>query len=257
MDHVEDAPGCAHHVHIPGGRLGSEPTLVCSCPAGLIHMHDCPVMLGLECCHLRPAADPTEVAPADYERLHAALMDVFLSRSYVHRIRGLAPAGDDWQRRRDLLGAEYADQAPGDADEPLAPDEIQHYEEERDRLISLRKKREERERERQERSREERARERARMGIKTVVEKAVDAVAATGNVASSVVDDMKLEGEPGTKKKKRRRRRRKGKGGGGPAAGGQPRRESPKGDGGGRPKGAPKRRRRRRRRRKPGEGSSS
>jgi hypothetical protein len=184
-------------------------------------------------------------------------MDVFLSRSYVHRIRGLSPEGDDWQRRRDLLDAEYADKE-GAADAPLAPDEIARYEEERDRLISLRKKREEREREREERSREERARERARMGIKTVVEKAVDAVAATGNVASSVVDDMKLEGGDG-KKKRRRRRRRTGKGGEQAGAGGE-RRGAPKGErGGGKPDGAPtrKRRRRRRKKRKPGEGSSS
>jgi hypothetical protein len=200
-------------------------------------MHDCPVTLGLECVHLRPLeGDPQVVSVQEEEEVRGRLMGSYLSRAYFHRVRSLAPPGDPWNRRREELYAFYATVELGES--RAEPDEDERYKKERDRLLAQRRKREEAEREREERTREERARDRARLGIKTVVERAQEAVASQGNVASSIVDDVELPA--GKKKRRRRRRRRPAK----DAAAGTPAPPPPAAP----PEGAPKRRRRRRRR---------
>jgi len=263
-----DRPGCLHHVHVTVSRGEPEPSLVCSCAAGLIHMHDCPVLLVLPCIHFRESEEPEQTLDMrSFDKLHSELMEDFLSRTYVHRIRGLATGADSWDRHRDDLLHRYAAEWEEEASDEVTPEDEERYEAERDRLIERRRKREEERREREQKTREERARERAKMGIKTVVEKARDSVAVRGNVSESIVDDLKLpEGEGGARPKRRRRRRRKGPAGDkGRAPQGQPR--SDRGSGqpagsageggssgaGGEGAGKPKRRRRRRRRKPPGD----
>lgn len=233
-----------HHVHTAARRGDPEPTLVCRCPGGLIHMHDCPVMNGRECRHFEPGAgEPVDLAR--YDEIHGELMEDFLSRPYAHRIRILSVDEDAWTRRRRALEEHYAAEAEETlAEEDLTPDQAERYEKEKERLIEQRKRREEARAEREAKTREEKARERAKMGIKTVVERAQESVAARGNVSDSIVDEMPAP-QGGKKKKRRRRRRRKDEKGEGSA---------PKSG-----EGAPKRRRKRRRRRRkpPGDGGQS
>ncbi|MHC4578403.1 MAG: hypothetical protein ACYTED_13480, partial [Planctomycetota bacterium] len=219
MEPVGEAPRCANQVYVRVEGTTPEPTRLCSCAAGFIHMDDCPVAMGLECLHFRRLeGEPPAVSPVEEEELGARLSRDFLSRPYFHRVRSLAPAGAPWQRRREELYAFYAT-VELEADESAPPDEEDdRYERERHRLIALRKKREEARKEREERTREERARERARLGIKTVVEKAQEAVASQGNIASSVVDDLELPAQG----RRKRRRRRRGKRGPSAAAGPAP-----------------------------------
>jgi len=247
MGRLDDTPGCVNQIHLGGEGRRPEPTQICSCAAGLIHMHDCPVTLGLECAHFRHReGEPEAVSYPDYEQLHERLMQEFLSRSYFHRIRVLSPEGDPWQRRREHLVDEYRSE-PEDAEEP-AEEEEKDYERERERLIRKRKEREEARRERDDKSREERAQERARMGIKTVVEKARETVAQQGNVMSSILDEVKLPS--GGRKRRRPRRRGPGK---------APEEGAPPQAGQGQPQGGKKRRRRRRRRKgnRPPDGGSA
>ncbi|MDH3591401.1 MAG: hypothetical protein OER88_05955, partial [Planctomycetota bacterium] len=247
----DEAKRCRNQIHATASRE-PEATLVCRCEAGFIHMHDCPVTMGLTCIHYQPLeGEPDPVSAVEAEALHEQLMSDYMSRTYVHRVRSLGPERDGWVSLRAEIAARY-DDAEEAREEPVESEaDIEAYEVERDRLIARRKEREEVRREREERSREERAKERARMGIKTVVEKARDSVATHGNVASSVVDDVDL---PAPTRKKRRRRRR------GPRSGAEqgPRPERGSGPGGGAgassdaaagapaPEGSGKRRRRRR-----------
>jgi hypothetical protein len=251
----DDRPGCAHHLHLSVRRGDPEPTLVCSCPGGLIHMHDCPVMNGRECRFFQEG-EGEALEPAAYEEAHTALMADFLSRTYIHRVRGLFPEGDPWGARRREIEERYAEETDEDpSDRELSPEEQERYEEEKERLIAQRKHREEARAEREAKTREEKARERAKMGIKTVVERAQESVAARGNVSDSIVDDMPAPERP-AKKKRRRKRRRRPEGGdraksapsgspGGKGSGEGPSGDKPSGD---RP---PRKRRRRRRRRGP------
>jgi hypothetical protein len=207
MEPDSGTPRCANQMQVRMDGGDPEPAPLCSCAAGLVHMHDCPVALGLECVYFRRLeGEPEVISMREEEEVRGRLMTTYLSRSYFHRVRSLAPAGDPWNRRREELYAFYAT-VELDRDSSAAPDEEDdRYGQERDRLLAQRRKREEADREREARTREDRARDRARLGIKTVVEKAQEAVASQGNVASSVVDDVEL---PAEKKKRRRRRRRR------------------------------------------------
>jgi hypothetical protein len=208
MEPEGGTPRCANQLHVGMDGGAPEPAPLCSCAAGLIHMHDCPVTLGQECVYFRALeGEPEVTSVTEEEEVRGRLMSTYLSRSYFHRVRSLAPAGDPWNRRREELYAFYATvelDGKGGVD-PEAEDD--RYQRERDRLLVQRRKREEADKAREERTREDRARDRARLGIKTVVEKAQEAVASQGNVASSVVDDVELPAEQ--KKRRRRRRRRK------------------------------------------------
>lgn len=244
-------PRCANQLHVGMDGGAPEPAPLCSCAAGLIHMHDCPLGMGLECVYFRPLeGEPGVTSVTEEEQLRGRLMSGYLSRSYFHRVRSLAPAGDPWNRRREELYAFYATvELHGKSD--MDPDqEDARYSKERDRLLVQRRKREEAEKQREERSREERARDRARLGIKTVVEKAQEAVKSQGNVASSVVDDVQLPAEP--KKRRRRRRRRKPQVPG--SAGGE---AAPPPPAQGEKERAPRRSRRGRRRRRGGKGPAA
>lgn len=238
----DDRPGCAHHLHLAARHGDPEPTLVCSCAGGLIHMHDCPVMNG-RACRFFEEAEGEVVESAAYEEAHTRLMESFLARPYFHRVRDLVPDGDAWTQRRDELRERYAAELDEDtAGADLTPEQEEQYAEDKERLIAQRKRREEARAEREAKSREEKARERAKMGIKTVVERAQESIAARGNVSESIVDDVKL---PAAKKKRRRRRRSDG-----------PKNEqkaAPKSDSAAPAEGSatPRRRRRRRRRRGP------
>ncbi|MHC4972376.1 MAG: hypothetical protein ACYTG3_08585 [Planctomycetota bacterium] len=260
MEPEGGTPRCANQLHVGMDGAAPEPAPLCACAAGLIHMHDCPVAMGLECVYFRPLeGEPEVTSVTEEEEVRGRLMSGYLSRSYFHRVRSLAPAGDPWNRRREELYAFYATVELGGKSDADPDQEDDRYQRERDRLLIQRRKREEAEKEREERTREDRARDRARLGIKTVVEKAQEAVASQGNVASSVVDDVELPAEP--KKRRRRRRRRKPQGGpqGGPPAG------EPRADGaappppaqGGEGERAPRRRRGRRRRRRGGKGPAA
>jgi hypothetical protein len=211
MEPESETPRCANQLHVCMDGGAPEPAPLCSCAAGLIHMHDCPVTMGLECVYFRRLeGEPEVTSVTEEEVVRGRLMSSYLSRSYVHRLRSLAPAGDPWNRRREELYAFYAT-VELDGKGGVDPDEEDdRYQRERDRLLVQRRKREEADREREERTREDRARDRARLGIKTVVERAQEAVASQGNVASSVVDDVELPAE--RKKRRRRRRRRKPQG---------------------------------------------
>ena len=63
MDAPESAPQCANQILVEGVDRKPERTNLCSCEAGLIHMHDCPVSLGLECLHFRPAEEDGATLP--------------------------------------------------------------------------------------------------------------------------------------------------------------------------------------------------
>ncbi len=220
MEPVEGGPRCANqvHAHMGGGR--PEPTQVCSCGAGLIHMLDCPVDMGLPCAFFRPLEGaPASVDAVAADELHSRLMQDYLSRAYYHRIRALAPAGDPWQRRREEL---YAFYATVELEGSELDDDEEGYERERERLLGLRKEREEIRAQREEMTREEKAKERARLGIKTVVERAQEAVAlqppgpvgdppATGEGGPRGEGPLPpAEGEGRPRRRRRRRRRRSG-----------------------------------------------
>ena len=213
-------PRCKHQLHYDGGGY-LEPSSICSCPAGLVHMHDCPVTLGLPCVHHADhGGEPTRAPAAELDSLHGRLMEDFLSQAYRHRVRSLQPQGDAWMRRRDELAelheaggaAESADGEPSERQQA----EDERYEREKERLIAQRKQREEQRAAQEEKIREELAAERARRGIKTVVERARESVAAQGNVATSWLDAVELPG--GATRRSRRGRGRKGGGGAGDAA---------------------------------------
>ena len=268
MSDLVDHPGCAHQVFQATHGRESEPTNICSCSAGLIHMHDCPVMNGMECRWFEASDTPEEtLSYPDFVEVHGRLMDVFLSRIYQHRVRDLRPGTSEFARRREDLLERYAREVDSEPEPELTEEQVARYTEDKDRLIAQRKRREEQRAEQEAKSREERAQERAKMGIKTVVQKAQETVAARGgNVSESSVDEM-----PSTKptKKKRRRRRKRSTGSdgaarpegagkadagaksapttGGPSSG-QPAGDASKGAGEG---GARKKRRRRRRRKPP------
>ncbi len=232
MEPGESGPRCANQVHVQLGGGRPEPTQVCSCAAGLVHMLDCPVDLGLSCAFFRALEGPPaafDAAAAD--EIHSRLMCDYLSRSYYHRIRSLAPAGNPWLRRREELYAFYAT-VELEGREPM--DDEEGYERERERLHALRREREEVRKQREEMTREEKARERARLGIKTVVEKAQEAVALRASPEETGPEPEEEaqgpggedarepaaqapEGEgPPRRRRRRRRRRRSGGGGGGP-----------------------------------------
>lgn len=250
MEGPERAPRCAHQIHVAAEREGVEPSLICSCPAGLIHMHDCPLEAGLACAHfVGLESEPEAIRPLDAERLREELMDVYLSRPYRHRVQSLSGRATPWQQRREMLAHRYAE-----PDEPdPTSDDLDAYERERDHLIALRKEREEARQAREERTREEKARERARMGIKTVVERARDAVAAQGNHHESLLDEKEsAKGERPESGPKRRRRR--GRRGGARARGRAQKDAAPPpaaGEAGPADGGTAPKKRRRRRRRKP------
>jgi hypothetical protein len=193
-------------------------------------MLDCPVELGLPCGFFRALeGTPAALDGTAADEIHSRLMSDYLSRAYYHRIRALAPAGDPWQRRREELYAFYATvelegHEPGEDEEG--------YERERERLCGLRREREEARQERDQMTREEKARERARLGIKTVVERAQEAVALRTPSESGPAPDGEAGGpggeEPqapadgapereGAPRRRRRRRRRRRSGGGPPA----------------------------------------
>ena len=90
----DEHPRCNHQVLVvDSGR--AEPSLLCSCPAGLIHMHDCPVTMGLRCIHFDGDDYPPEAVDSRAENeLREQLMVDYLSRSYVHRVRSRA-SGED------------------------------------------------------------------------------------------------------------------------------------------------------------------
>lgn len=218
MEPVEPGPRCANQVHAQsGGR--PEPTQVCSCSAGLIHMLDCPVDMGLPCAFFRAlegAPDVVDARAAD--DIHSRLMHDYLSRAYYHRIRSLAPAGNPWHRRREELYAFYATVELEGGD---GPDDEEGYEREKERLIGLRKEREEYRRQRDEMTREEKAKERARLGIKTVVERAQEAVALQpplpapeegGPLGPEAPPPENEPGQPERRGRRRRRRRRRSQG---------------------------------------------
>ena len=226
-------------------------------------MHDCPVSLGLECVHFGERTGNAVAMPErEVEDLHARLMEDYLTRSYHHRVRSLAPAGDSWHRWRDELARAYAEEADAEAKDDAASDaeakddaasDDEAYEREKERLIAQRKRREE-ERERRRAANKDVAAERARHGIKTVVEKAQETVADRGNVATSYLDDIELPkksraGRPG------RRRRRGSEGGEPPSAQAKPQPKAAREGAPDRPR--PKRRRRRRRGGSGGKPSSS
>jgi len=238
------SPGCVHHVHVRIDHAGAEPTTVCSCPAGLIHMHDCPMTMGLACV-LFEAAEPGEGLPAvGYESLHNELMGQMLTRSYVHRIRNLDPAGDAWSRLREELRERYAaEEIPPDDEGEISEE---RYEQERERLLAHRRKRDEalKEREEQERKEKEaRAQELAERAIRAAEERARREA---------------LRPAPEPKKKRRRRRRSKEKSAE-PGTPGPPQpKPKPQAEGGAtEPRARPRRRRRRRGRRSGGGGADS
>ncbi len=256
MSRQDEVPGCRHHIHVAEQRAQATPTHLCSCPGGLIHMHDCPVLNGLSCVHFAaPEGPPAPLSEREHEALRQRLMEDFLDQTYRHRIRALSPAGSAWQRRRAELLEHYRDLLEGDraAQADPTPEEQESYEREKETLIAQRRLRDEERRQREEKTKEERAQERARMGIRTVVERARDTIEAQGNVAASMLDPASpppaapepppggaaREGGPRRRRRKRkgaapapaaapeaggeprrRRRRRRRGGGGGPAPGG-------------------------------------
>jgi hypothetical protein len=194
-------------------------------------MLDCPVELGLPCAFFRQLeGPPAALDAAAADDVHSRLMHDYLSRAYYHRIRALAPAGNPWLRRREELYAFYAT-VELEGREPF--DDEEGYERERERLHALRREREEARKQREEMTREEKARERARLGIKTVVERAQEAVALRAGPEETAPGPEEEAGGPGgeeppepapdapegpPRRRRRRRRRRRSGGGGGPPA---------------------------------------
>jgi hypothetical protein len=250
---VEEGPHlrCKHLIHHSEERGRAAPSNVCSCPAGLIHMYDCPVSLGLECVHFGERTDEVAAFPErEFEELHARLMEDYLTRSYYHRVRSLAPEGDSWHAWRDELARAYAEDVEAEAGEAAARDD-ESYEREKERLIEQRRRRDAEREQRRTASKDAAAAERARHGIKTVVEKAQETVADRGNVATSYLDDIEL---PKKSRSGRGGGRRRGSGGGGPSGGDTTPKPKPAAEGASE---RPRPRRRRRRRRGGGGGKAS
>ena len=225
-----ESPRCNFQVYLRAESDGPEPSEVCSCPAGLIHMHDCPVTLGLECVHFtRIEAEPEGIDAVAYSDCHERLMGDFLSRLYFHRIRSLAPKGDAWHERQAELAERYKGIEPEPDD---APDEISaEFEAERARLLAIRRKREEQRQEREEQERQEkqrRARERAERALKEAEARAAKRLRSapvkkrrhprkktTGAPEDAAPNAETAATDKPRKKRRRRRRGRRGKGGGG------------------------------------------
>jgi hypothetical protein len=203
----EDDPRCTNQVWVRDERE-ARPSTVCACDAGLIHMHDCPVALGLDCSHFAPRAEDADSLEArEYEDLHDALMGAYMTRAYFHRVRSLSPVPDSWQRRREGIGEVYADLQVEPDDAPDEPSEA--YERERARLLEIRHKKEEQRREREE---EERKAKEAR--VKANMERLVRQAARRAEAKARRKSQAEAPGEadPGTGEgapKRRRRRRRK------------------------------------------------
>ena len=258
MGGQEESPRCNHQVRVVEGGQ-AEPSLVCDCSAGLIHMYDCPVTMGLRCVHFDDDASPPEAVEARaHAELHERLMADYLSRVYGHRVRSLDPDGDAWQSRRAELALVYEAFEP-EADD--APDEVSEaYSRERERLLKIRRKREEQRQEREEEEKRARA-ARARAHAERLAREAERRAAARARQPKARPTQRPApEGtgqpESGAGRPKRRRRRRRPRGAGaaegqGPAAA-EPRKEG-SGDGESKPRG----RRRRRRRRKPQQGGDA
>ncbi len=217
---------CEHLVFEPDERRRPVPSDLCSCPAGLIHMHDCPVSMGCGCVHFKERDGEGALNPEiDPEELHTRLMTDYLSLTYRHRVRSLDPAGDPWAERRLNLEEHYALMERDQPDTPetaagVMPDEA--YEREKEYKLAQRRKREA--------DREQRrldSHERARRGIKTVVERAQETVAEHGNVASSYLDELDAPAAPQSGRRRGRGRRRRGPGEG--EAGQAPRRRRSRG----------------------------
>ena len=86
---------CEHLVFETDERRRPVPSDLCSCAAGLIHMHDCPVSMGRECVHFKEREGEGALDPeVDHEELRTRLMDDYLSLAYRHRVRSLDPAPD-------------------------------------------------------------------------------------------------------------------------------------------------------------------
>ena len=256
----EESPRCNHQVRVAeGGR--AEPSLVCDCPAGLIHMYDCPVTLGLRCIHFGDDGFPPEAVEVRvHAELHERLMADYLSRVYAHRVRSLDPNGDDWHRRQVELAMVYEAFEP-EADD--APDEVSEaYERERERLLKIRRKREEQRQAREEEEKRARA-ARARAHAERLAREAERRAAARARQPRARPKRQPAPegagGAPGGGEgppKRRRRRRSKPRGAGAPEglnpAASEGRKERPGGD-----ESKPRTRRRRRRRRKPQQGGDA
>ncbi len=223
MDDAGEHLRCVHLLHGPGPRGGSEPSLLCSCPAGMIHMHDCPVSQGRACRHFAERSEPPRaLARTDLEAFHARLAEDFLTHPYFARLRTLAPGAPGPPARHDALRERYGLLEDGGREEPGQFPDDASYETERARLREIRKAHEAA---RAAESGKLDSAERARRGIKTVVERAKETVAEQGNVASSYVDDLTLPArdaarDPPRREQRRRGRRRRGGGPAGPRGGG-------------------------------------
>lgn len=160
MPEGTESPRCAHQAHLRGERGAAEAQPFCSCPAGLIHMNDCPVTLGLPCVHFRPLEGAPAVAGAkEIDETFGLLMEDYLTRAYYHRVRALSPTPDAWQQRRERLAGEYAALGMDAPDEAMEESE---YESEKGRLVENRRRRWE---EREERKRQEEDAKRMARGL--------------------------------------------------------------------------------------------
>ena len=229
MGRQAESPRCTHQVYLSAESDGPEASDMCSCPAGLVHMHDCPVTLGLECVHFTPLEEEPEVTDAvAHADLHERLMVDYLSRSYFHRIRSLSPDGDRWHERQDELAHRYAAVEPEPDD---APDEVsEEFEAERARLLAIRRKREEQRKEREEQERvakQRRIRERAERALREAEARASRRIERPArrkrrrggkeSAAPPAPEPAQVATDP--PRKKRRRRRRRGRRGGGGSSG--------------------------------------
>jgi hypothetical protein len=144
VDETVEELRCVHRIYLRVEGTEVVPASICSNPAGLVHMHDCPVAAGRECAHHEPLEGDSEaVTPQEFEDLHERLMDDFLTRTYHHRVRSLSPRGHPWLVARERTHARYT----GEEEQPEEQDEAERalarYEKEADRLRTLRRKREE------------------------------------------------------------------------------------------------------------------
>jgi hypothetical protein len=241
----DDDARCTNQVWVRDERE-AQPSTVCACTAGLIHMHDCPVALGLECQLFVPREDDAgSIEAREFEDVHGELMDAYMTRAYFHRVRSLAPVPDAWQRRQDGIGEVYAGVEVEPDDAPDEPSEA--YERERARLLEIRRKKEE-----QRHAREEEERKAKEARVKANMERLARQVArrAEAKAKSKARRQPPAGDEPaaagsgtgeGPPKRRRRRRKKPAAQGPAPAAGAPP---APQQGGDAKPK----RRRRRRRR---------
>ncbi|MGQ0614262.1 MAG: hypothetical protein ACT4PV_11045 [Planctomycetaceae bacterium] len=215
MDDAGEHLRCVHLLHGSGPRGGSEPSLLCCCPSGMIHMHDCPVSQGRACAHFAERSEPPRALNrTEMDAFHGRLSEDYLTHPYFARLRTLVPGAPGPTARHDALRERYGVLEDGGREEPGEFPDDASYETERDRLREIRKAHEAARAE--ERVKLDSA-ERARRGIKTVVERAKETVAEQGNVASSYLDDIALperEAASGQPPRERRRRGRRRRGGG-------------------------------------------